>query len=192
MAASNLRPLYYLPTILMEKILTPDMFEEWAREVRDPATYRSEGARQIAIGGRSGCSLEYHVAPLDSGYALKYQLGYSGGGFSVPWIAYASRSAAIDHLVESCTAYSRRMLDSRNAVTRSAFASLLGILEPGTLFGFQEPEPAPKSRWYDRMLKDQVGRMTMEQNWRILDVIRGGDFRPTSQSGSFFDIPVPR
>lgn len=33
--------------------------------------------------------------------------------------------------------------------------------------------------------------MTLNQNWELMDVVRGGDYKPISKSGSFFDIPLP-
>ena len=164
--------------------------------VRDRAPYQSEGPRRILAGGPAGCVLEYEVATIDHRYALKYGLEFPGyAGTFTCWTAFPSRAAAIEHLVTECCRVCQRELDIRHSAAsqrnRAGAAAMLDILQPQSLFGFQEPPAPPRSAWYDDMLADRLHFLTLRQNWRLLDVVRGGDYKPMSPTGSFFDIPVP-
>lgn len=164
--------------------------------IRDRAPYRSEGPRRIIAGGPGGCVLEYEVAPIDHRYALKYSLDFPGyAGTYSGWMAFRSRSDAIDHLLTVCCRDCQRELDIRHSAAsqrnRAGAAEMLDILQPQSLFGFQEPPAPPRSAWYEDMLAERLHFLTLRQNWRLLDVVRSGDYKPMSPTGSFFDIPVP-
>ena len=67
---------------------------------------------------------------------------------------------------------------------------MLARLDSGTLFGFEEPEPLPRSAWYDDMIAGEVDSMVLWQGFDLIDVVRWMKNAP-GKSGSFFDIPLP-
>jgi hypothetical protein len=67
---------------------------------------------------------------------------------------------------------------------------MLVRLDLQNLFGFEEPEPAPREEWHPERNADRISSMQMEQGRELLDVVRGMDGKPISKSGSFFDIPL--
>jgi hypothetical protein len=168
-----------------------DDFDEWVRTVRNPATYNSEGPRVIKIGS---CRFEYQLAPLPDGrYAARSdrQTDNSGGGS--PWKAFPSRAEALEHvLTEARKSYD--MSNSGGCVTNTDLVSgpkMLERLSNNSLFGFEEPDPLPREEWYPAMITWQIGSMMRSQNFDIVDIVRGGNYKPISKSGSFFDIPLP-
>lgn len=171
-----------------------DDFDVWVREVREPATYASEGPRRIVAGGKRGAECEYEIAPLPDGrWALRYDFsfpGYSGG--SCPWESYQTR----EECVVAFRSYVLRRLDEEHGscltqANRAAIPVLRKIIDPGDLFGFQEPEPVAREVWYPDMIEDKIGSLALDMNHEILDVVRSGNYKPISKSGSFFDIPLP-
>lgn len=173
-----------------------EQHDAWIRTVHDVAKYRSEGPRRIVAGGNNGCILEYEVAPLDQGYALKYGLEFPGyAGTYIGWTLYPTREAAIDELIAACSSRCRSELSPLPSACsghhKAAAAAMLELLQPQSLFSFQEPEPAPRDEWLGDVIAWELHMMTLRQNWKLIDVVRGGDFRPMSKCGSFFEIPVP-
>lgn len=141
------------------------------------ADYRSEGPRRLKVGS---CSLEYWIAPLADGrYAMRadYTAPLQGGCYG--WRVFESREEALAGVL---TEASRYFADSPKMLER---------LQPTSLFGFEEPEPAPFAEWYPEMIADRLDTMRLYQSWDLLDVVRGGDYRSISKCGSFFDIPIP-
>ena len=72
-------------------------FEQWCREVRDPAIEHSEGRRTICTA-RDEARLEYEIAPLPGGgWAVNWQYGFLGnqGGASHAWTKLASRDECL-------------------------------------------------------------------------------------------------
>jgi hypothetical protein len=154
----------------------------------------SEGPRRIVAGGPRGAVLEYEIARLPDGrYAMRYDYsfpGHSGGGSC--WTEYRTR--------EECLAAFRAFaLDlcaagrGRSETHRRAACVLRDVLDPGDLFGFQEPDPVPRPEWLPERTAFAVDQMALQQSWALLDVVRGGDYRPISpaKDGSFFAIPLP-
>ncbi len=162
-------------------------FETWVREVRIPATYNSEGLRRIECGS---CSMEYGLAPLRDGRfggRCDCRTGSDTGGHG--WKAYPSREEALADILT----YAHRTFDRSGSASKSEMASstqMLARLERGTLFGFEEPEPLPRSAWYDDMIAGEVDSMVLWQGFDLIDVVRWMKNAP-GKSGSFFDIPLP-
>jgi hypothetical protein len=98
-------------------------------------------------------------------------------------------------MLSDCTSHCRRQLarpDDDGSQGRNAAArQMLELLNPSSLFGFQEPEPLPREEWYPEMIADEIGNMAKTWKSTLLNVVRGGDYRPISRSGSFFDLPLP-
>ena len=165
-------------------------FDTWVREVRIPATYNSEGPRRIESGS---CSMEYAVAPLRDGrFGGRCDCRTGNETGSHGWKAYPSREEALaDILTYAHRAFDRNKL--QGSVSKGEKASsfqMLARLESGTLFGFEEPHPLPRSEWYDDMIAAEVDSMVLWQGFELIDVVRWMKNAP-GKSGSFFDIPLP-
>ena len=173
-----------------------DDVREWNRTVRTPATYRSEGPRRLAVG-QGTCVVEYELSPLPEGIAISYSVTFTCHSYSSwPWKRYPSRDEALQNMLRDCSRYCRRELartgDTASEARRTAATLMLERLNPATLFGFEEPEPLPREEWYSEMIAFEIRTEVHIWNCRLLDVVRGGDYRPISRSGSIFDIRGPR
>ena len=165
-------------------------FDTWVREVRIPATYNSEGLRRIECGS---CSMEYGLAPLRDGrFGGRCDCRTGNGSGSHGWKAYPSREEALaDILTRAHRAFDKnKMARSVSKGEMASIIQMLARLESGTLFGFEEPEPLPRSAWYDDMIAGEVDSMVLWQGFDLIDVVRWMKNAP-GNSGSFFDIPLP-
>lgn len=143
--------------------------DAWVRTVHDVAKYRSEGPRRIVTGGKNGCILEYEVAPLDQGYALKYGLEFPGyAGTYIGWTHYPTREAAIDELIAACSSRCHAELSPLPSACsghhKAAAAAMLELLQPQSLFGYQEPEPAPRDEWLGDVIARSATRLARLAN----------------------------
>jgi len=157
---------------------------------------RTESPRRIVAAGPRGAECEYEIASLPDGrYAMRYDFRFPGfAGSSSGWHGYDSR--------EQCVAIFRSIVLSHcgenqggcmTKANKAAVPILKSIFDPNDLFGFQEPEPLPRAEWLPERAVDTVNSMTFHQNFDLLDVVRGGNYRPISpaKDGNFFEIPVP-
>lgn len=115
-------------------------FNQWSREVRDPAIEHSEGRRTICTA-RDEARLEYEIAPLPGGgWAVNWQYGFLGnrGGASQAWTKLASREECLSRIISAAKAFFAVRPDdaSHQAACREMQRRLTG-----GLFGFIEPEP---------------------------------------------------
>ena len=115
-------------------------FNQWCREVRDPAILHSEGRRTICTA-RDEARLEYEIAPLPGGgWAVNWQYGFLGnrGGASQAWTQLASREDCLSRVISAAKAFFAVRPDdaSHQAACREMQRRLTG-----GLFGFIEPEP---------------------------------------------------
>ena len=123
-------------------------FQQWVRDVRDPAQLHSEGLRSVET--RNGkATAEYEIAPLSSGrYAIRYALSYHCGNASAhssPWTVFRSRDECVDHFLESARRHFQPECRSSNCndIQKAARMQMLELLNGG-LFGFVEPEPTDR------------------------------------------------
>jgi hypothetical protein len=118
--------------------------EDWNRTVRTPAMYRSEGPRVIQFGT---CRAEYEISPLPDGrWAMTSDFRTSTGGSHCGWSVYGTRHEAVAGFVEAALGWFSP--ESQAAflakAERSALPRLIERLSRANLFGFEEPEPAPR------------------------------------------------
>jgi len=160
------------------------------KDFRDPPHYRSEGPRVIEFGPYR---LEYEIAPLPNRKVLarcSCTTGHSGSSYG--WHHFESRKDVLDDVLSAA----RRHFDlpkfdsSATSADCENCPKMLNRLNADTLFGFLEPEPLPRSKWWDEMIGDRIHSMRLYRGWELLDVVRGMKNAP-SKSGSFFDIPLP-
>ncbi len=118
-------------------------FEEWRKNVRDPAERLSEGKRWIrSSDGKT--TICYEIAQLgESRFAIRYRMEYGSGsmsGRSSPWSAYPSRQECIDNLLKAarCHFGPELVASNCNEIQRRARNQILELLDGG-LFGFIEP-----------------------------------------------------
>src|ERR1051325_204272 len=115
-------------------------WEEHAKTVSEPAERaKKEGIRRIDCGPASA---EYDLALLPDGrIAIQFTCAMaSSASMRVPWRAFASRETAVDYFRQEVVAFFQRegkLTKEREAARRK----IMGILQPGSLFGFDEPEP---------------------------------------------------
>jgi hypothetical protein len=115
-----------------------DRWEEWERTIRDPAERSKEGLRKLAAGPASA---EYQTAELSDGrWAIQFSCRMeSSSGMSVPWRAFPTRQEAVDYFRAEALAFFRRE-DRLKAAKEQARRKIMGLLQGGGLFGFEEPE----------------------------------------------------
>lgn len=74
-------------------------FQEWAKNVRDPANQTTEGIRRL-ITANQKATAEYEIAPLPDGrFAVRWRLAYHSGnmsGHGSPWSALPNRQTCVD------------------------------------------------------------------------------------------------
>lgn len=119
-------------------------FQQWIRDVRDPANAASEGVRRIVV---RDALAEYEVAPLSEGrWAIRYGLEYQSGdchGHGSPWTAYASREQCVAAFLEAARRhFGARLVGVAAGVTtqEAARTAMLKQLRDDGLFDFIEPE----------------------------------------------------
>lgn len=165
-------------------------FDEWARDVRDAAKYRSEGPRRLKFGN---CSAEYEIAPLPiGGVAMRYDCMTSESGSSSCWDHYENREIALREFLETACRFFDVTRDGPGNWTQADLKNVPRMrerLSSDTLFGFDEPEPVAYQEWIAERVCDDLDSMVLDLNDELLDVVRG--MKAPSKSGSFFDIPVP-
>jgi hypothetical protein len=159
-------------------------------DFRDPPYYRSEGPRVIEFGP---CRLEYEIAPLPNGtFIARCSCATGHSGSSHGWHRFETREEVLKDVLASA----RRHFDishtgsSATSADVSSCPKMLERLNAVSLFGFLEPEPLPRSEWWDAMIADRIHTMKLYRGWDLIDVVRGMTDAP-SKSGSFFDIPLP-
>jgi len=153
----------------------------------------SEGPRRIRTGP-SSAYFEYEIARLPDGrHAMRYDYSFPGnsGGFS-GWDEHDTR--------EDCVAELRALVmkvcrpdGHMSQGNRRAAEIIRRRIDPGDLFGFQEPDPLPRQEWLPGRVAFEVEQKAVRQGYDLLNVVRGGDYRPISpaKDGSFFAIPTP-
>ncbi len=119
-------------------------FDEWVKNVRDPATKATEGVR--TIGSRKiHAEASYQIAPLPDGrFALKFSLEFHTGdthGHGSPWQAYDTREECVEAFLEAARKHFRPRQGKGTQV--EAQRHMLALLTDTGLFGFTEPEPVP-------------------------------------------------
>lgn len=124
-------------------------FEDWVRNVREPARSATEGLRRIRV---SGAEAEYEIAPLPSGrWAVRMRASYlcgNGCGQSSPWSEHAERSQCIDAFLALANRhFNSELSDTAPVVNQAQHRARRDILAAlnGGLFGFIEPDPERSS-----------------------------------------------
>ena len=116
-------------------------YEQWCREVRDPAIEHSEGRRTIATAN-DGASVEYAIAQLPGGnWAVHWRHGYQCGnseGVGNPWTTFPTREECVQKVLQSARRFfSKKASDAVQQAPRREMRRLLS----GGLFDFTEPDP---------------------------------------------------
>ena len=118
-----------------------EAFQQWVRDIRDPATLTTEGVRRVE--SRDGKAVaDYDVAPLANGrWAICVNCflrtgDYSGTG--LPWTDFGTREECIDFFL----GIARQHFDheSRPAALRSEMRTLLSATLYGCLL-YTSPSP---------------------------------------------------
>lgn len=113
--------------------------DEWMKTIRDPAERTKEPIRRIDYGSAVA---EYQTAPLQDGrWAVRMTCNSEFvTGMSIPWRAFKTREEAVDFFRAEAAAFFAREknLKKGRAVARR---KIMELLEPNSLFGYQEPEP---------------------------------------------------
>ncbi|MDP1797531.1 MAG: hypothetical protein Q8K78_08625 [Planctomycetaceae bacterium] len=119
-------------------------FQQWVREVREPANAAREGMRRIVV---RDALAEYEIAPLlEERWAVRYGLEYQSGdchGHHAPWTAYPSRELCVAAFLDAARRhFGARLVGVAAGVTtqETARTAMLKQLRNGGLFGFIEPE----------------------------------------------------
>lgn len=155
--------------------------------------FHNEGPRNIDVGP---LHVDYRVGQLPDGrYMIEWQHTHGWGGGNASAI-HDTRPKALRAMLHDCVRYfdpdSRRAGEWSKA-DRAAAPRMRARLMPSDLFGFEEPEPVPFHVWIQEELEFEVGNMATVRGWELIDVVRGGDYRPVSKAkdGSFWEIPLP-
>lgn len=120
-------------------------FEQWCREVRDPAIEHSEGRRTICTASDEA-RLEYEIAPLPGGgWAVNWQYGFLGnrGGASQARTQLASREECLSRAISAAKVFFAVRPDD---VSHQAACRDMQCRLTGGLFGLIEPEPVRDRR----------------------------------------------
>ena len=118
-------------------------YEQWCREVRDPAVEHSEGRRTIATANDSDSArVEYAIAQLPVGnWAVHWRYGYQCGnseGVGNSWTTFPTRPECIQKvLLTARQFFSNQTSDAVQQLPRREMLRLLR----GGLFEFSEPDP---------------------------------------------------
>ncbi len=116
-------------------------YEQWCREIRDPAVEHSEGRRTIATANDSA-SVEYAIAQLPVGnWAVQWRYGYKCGsseGVGNPWTTFPTRQECIQKVLLTARQFFSN--PTSDAVQQLPRREMLRLLRGG-LFDFSEPDP---------------------------------------------------
>lgn len=114
-------------------------WEEWEASVKKPADRAAEGKRCLNCGAAHA---EYQLAPLPDGrWAVRFSCRVEfASGMSCPWRDFPTREEAVDFFRQEALAFFRREGGLRKE-REQARRKIMGLLEGGGLFGFEEPEP---------------------------------------------------
>lgn len=116
-------------------------YEQWCREVRDPAVEHSEGRRTIATAN-DGARVEYAIAQLPAGnWAVHWRYGYQCGnsdGVGNPWTTFPTRPECIQKVLLTARHFFSNQ--TSEAVQQVPRREMLRLLRVG-LFAFIEPDP---------------------------------------------------
>jgi ParB/RepB/Spo0J family partition protein len=116
-------------------------YEEWVREVRDPAESDNEGQRSIEV---KGAWLRYIIAALPDGrWAYTYHRNLHMSNSSCPWIACQTREQCLGHVLDQARRYFRPdWVGDWPKVRLEAQKRMWRLLDPAV--AFIEPEPKAK------------------------------------------------
>jgi len=113
--------------------------DEWQKTIREPAERTKEGLRKLDCGSSTA---EYQMATLPDGrFAIRFSCRIEfTTGMSVPWRAFPTREEAVAFFRQEATSFFKREKGLRKD-REQARRKIVQLLEPNSLFGFQEPEP---------------------------------------------------
>lgn len=119
-------------------------FQQWVREVRNPATANTEGIREIATSNHSA-SASYEIAQLPDGtWAIRMGCEYRCGNYhgrSIPWTRYSTRQDSIDFFLKTARHHFDKADHDASDRQKGAQVEMKTLLA-NSLFGFLEPEPS--------------------------------------------------
>src|ERR1043165_6343656 len=118
----------------------PNRWQVHAKTVSEPAEHaKKEGLRRITFGPASA---EYDIAPLPDGrIAIQLTCALeSDCSMKIPWRAFPTRDEAIGFFPRETTAFFKRA-GTLQKEQEAARRKIMAILEPTSLWGFEEPEP---------------------------------------------------